>query len=195
MAPEDTRGRGAESDDAALAERVARGDEAAFRTLYERFAAIVHAIARRVLSDPQAAEECVQDVFVQVWRQAERFDPARGTLGAWIVTIARSRAFEHGRRLARRDIPSDDVSPAGAAGDHAGEVLAADDALVLARAMAELPVPQLEALRLAYFEGLSHSEIAGRLGVPLGTIKGRIRLALDRLRSDAGADLGSEEAT
>jgi RNA polymerase sigma-70 factor (ECF subfamily) len=186
------RGRVAAGDEAELVERVARGDEHAFRALYERFAAIVHAIARRVLSDPHAAEECTQDVFVQVWRQAARFDPARGTLGAWIVTIARSRAFEHGRRLARRDIPSEDVDAGQAAGDHAGEVLAADDALVLARAMAELPAAQLEALRLAYFDGLSHSEIAERLDVPLGTVKGRIRLALDRLRADAAHELAGE---
>jgi RNA polymerase sigma-70 factor (ECF subfamily) len=192
MPLEDARGVAA-GEDAMLVERVARGDEHAFRALYERFAAIVHAIARRVLRDPQAAEECTQDVFVQVWRQAARFDPARGTLGAWIVTIARSRAFEHGRRLARRDIPSDAVAPGAVTGDHAGDVAAADDALVLARAMAELPAAQLEALQLAYFEGLSHAEIAERLGVPLGTVKGRIRLALDRLRAGAGAELGGEE--
>jgi RNA polymerase sigma-70 factor (ECF subfamily) len=169
------------ADDVTLITLVAGGDQDAFRVLYERHGALVYAIARRVVADPHAQEECTQDVFVQAWRQADRFDPGRGTVAGWLVQIARSRAIEFARRASRHAIPHEVVEPA----DQAHDVDGLEEATAVANAMATLPPDQYEVVRLAYFDGLPQTEIAARLEIPLGTVKGRIRLALDRLRSVA----------
>jgi RNA polymerase sigma-70 factor (ECF subfamily) len=172
-----------ERDDAELVQLVAAGHTDALRVLYERYGSIVFGMAQRVLGDRQLAEECTQDVFVALWQSAAKYDPRRAQVSTWLVGIAKYRAIDLVRRRAARpadpyaEIWQGDESP-----DSAELVAAGDEAQRVAAAVAELPPPQREALLLAYFDGLSHSEIAERLAVPLGTVKGRIRLALDRLR-------------
>jgi RNA polymerase sigma-70 factor (ECF subfamily) len=176
-----TEGAAADAD---AMERLAAGDADALRYLFERHASLVHGLAYRILDDVQLAEECVQDVFVTVWRRAGTYDRERGRVTTWLFTITRNRAIELVRRRSTRPVPVDaqerivdeSTSPVDVAG-------ARERAQRTAQAMAELPPDQLEALQLAYFAGLSHTEIAERLSVPLGTVKSRIRLALDRMRS------------
>ena len=173
-------------DDAILVRRFDAGDADALHLMYERYGAIVFGMTYRLLGDRQAAEECTQDVFVAVWRTASNYDPDRAQVSTWLFTIARNRAIDATRRRAARPVdPHEEIWSADESPDTADLVSAADDATRVAAAMAELPDAQREALSLAYFDGLSHSEIAERLRLPVGTVKGRIRLALDRLRAIA----------
>jgi RNA polymerase sigma-70 factor, ECF subfamily len=169
--------------DADAVARVAAGDDVALRELYDRYGRVVYSFAYRLTHDATLSEECVQDVFVALWRRAADFDPTRAKLTTWLFVVARNRAIELGRQKARRPELRDDLEPVGFAPDPAELVAVADEAQRVAEAVAELPEEQLEVLRLAYFDGLSHAEIAGVIGVPLGTVKGRMRLALQRLRS------------
>ena len=172
-----------ERDDAELVQLVAADDTDALRVLYERYGSIVFGMAQRLLGDRQMAEECTQDVFVALWRSAAKYEPGRAQVSTWLIGIAKYRAIDLVRRRAARpadpyaEIWQGDESP-----DSAELVAAGDQAQRVAAAVAQLPPPQREVLTLAYFDGLSHSEIAERLSLPLGTIKGRIRAALDRLR-------------
>ncbi len=172
------------TEDVELVRRVSGRDPDALRALYDRYGAMVHGMAYRILGDRQLAEDCAQEVFVSLWRGAGRFDPARARLTTWLFTITRNTAIDMvRRRSSRRAEPlPDDWQAADESPDTAELVAAAESSERVASALGELPQPQLEALSLAYFEGLSHAEIAERLGLPLGTVKGRIRLALDRLR-------------
>ncbi len=180
----DETGRDGKADlDAAAVARVAGGEDAALRELYDRYGRLVYSFAYRLTSDPTLSEECVQDVFVALWRRAADFDPTRAKLTTWLFVVARNRAIELGRQKARRPELRDDLEPVGSAPDPADLVAVADESQRVAEAMAELPEDQLAVLRLAYFDGLSHSEIAEVIGIPLGTVKGRVRLALERLRS------------
>jgi RNA polymerase sigma-70 factor, ECF subfamily len=151
--------------DAALVHRIAAGEHDALRELYERYGALAHSLARRLLGDRQLAEEVVQDVFFTFWRQARRYDPNRGRVATWLIRLTRNRAVEQLR------------------GDPPAVAAAADEAEYVARAVADLPVPQFEVLRLAYFDRLGPAEVEGRLGVPAGTVEGRLRLALNGMRS------------
>jgi RNA polymerase sigma-70 factor (ECF subfamily) len=174
--------------DAELVARVATGDAEALREAYERHGAIVFGAAMRLLGDHQLAEECTQDVFLTLWREAGRFDAGRGTrLSTWLYAIARNRAIAlDRRRRARPATPVAEAPVADTAPDPAELVLRADEQQRVAEALGELPDEQLEVVRLAYFDGLTQDAIASRLGVPLGTVKGRARLALDRLRRALG---------
>jgi RNA polymerase sigma-70 factor (ECF subfamily) len=184
-------------DDVELVERVAAGDTEALRELYERFGSLLFGMALRVVGDRQAAEECTQDVFVSVWRGAGRFDPERGSVSTWLIAIARNRAVDLVRRRAARPAdPHAEIERRDESPDAAELVAAAETSSNVAAALAELPAPQREVILLAYFQGLSHSEIAERLDLPLGTVKGRARLALDRLRALAPAfALGTEPSS
>jgi RNA polymerase sigma-70 factor (ECF subfamily) len=177
-----------ERDDAELVRRVAADDMDALRVLYERYGSIVFGMARRVLGDRQLAEECTQDVFVALWRGAAKYEPERARVSTWLIGITRYRAIDLVRRRAARPVdPYGEIWSGDESPDSADLAATADQARRVAAAVAELPALQRDALTLAYFEGLSHSEIADRLEVPLGTVKGRIRLALDRLRELAPA--------
>jgi RNA polymerase sigma-70 factor, ECF subfamily len=137
----------------------------------------------RAVGDFNLAEECVQDAFVALWRRADRFDPARAKLTTWLLTVVRNRAVEVLRASAAR--PADlrpEVEHDGTEAGPAELVADAERAGRVAEALAALPEPQLAVVRLAYFDGLSHAEIAARLDVPVGTVKSRIRLGLERLR-------------
>ena len=178
-----TRSRtgGAWSDDAEAMAAVAAGDQHALRHLYERYGRLAHSIAYRISGDRATAEECTQDTFVALWRRADRFDPGRGQVSTWLFAIARNIALSAVRRQ-RTTVELDDGREPDTTAGPDDLVAAAETAARLAEAMAGLPEPQLTVLQLAYFDGLSQSEIADRLGLPLGTVKGRVRLALERLR-------------
>jgi RNA polymerase sigma-70 factor, ECF subfamily len=165
------------------------GDENALGEFYDHWFAVVNGLATRMLKSATDVEDAVEETFWQAWRQADRFDPERGTVQTWLLTMARSRVLDRLRATRRLREDSIDDSPNVEASDLAPSPtdpsLAAEHAerkrLVLA-ALGELPHEQREALELGYFGGLSQSEIAQRTGLPLGTIKTRVRLAMLKLR-------------
>jgi len=173
------------ADQGAIA-RMARGDSGALAELYDRNARLVFSLALRILQNRADAEDVVQDVFAQVWAQAGRYDNTRGAVAAWMLTMARSRAIDKLRsRSARPEIASEarvveDVPDAAVRQDL--QLLSAEQVETLKGAVNELPAAQRVALELAYYEGLTHAEIADRLSEPLGTVKTRIRQAVIRLR-------------
>ena len=171
----------AESAGKILLRRIVGGDHKALAEMYDLFAGLADGLALRILHDATEAEDVVQEVFVQVWRQATRYDPARGSPEAWLCTMSRTRALDRlRRRTARREEPSEAApNPTG--------VPRAEEALAVRSALQGLPEDQRRALELAYYEGLTQSEIARHLGEPLGTIKTRIRTGMIRLRETLGA--------
>lgn len=170
-------------------ERIARGDHDGLAELYDRHARLIYSLALRIARDQADAEDIVQDVFSQAWRQAARYDPARGPVVAWLLTLTRSRALDRlrARRIRPWDAAEEDSSsievPDGRAGPDALAISAEEVARVRA-ALDRLPLLQRGAIELAYFEGLTHAEIASRLEQPLGTVKTRIRQGLMRLSTE-----------
>jgi RNA polymerase sigma-70 factor, ECF subfamily len=163
-----------------LLRRLMGGDAAALGEFYDLYAGLVNGLALRILRNTAEAEDVVQEVFVQVWRHAERYDPSRGSVEAWLCTIARTRALDRLRRRAARREESSDRAPASSAAPKT------EEALAVRKALATLSAEQRQALELAYYDGLTQTEIAERLGAPLGTIKTRIRTAMVRLRNVLG---------
>lgn len=163
-----------------LLRRLAEGDQKALGEFYDRYAGLANGLALRILRDGTEAEDVVQEVFVQVWRQAARYDPTRGSPEAWICTITRTRALDRLRRRASRR-----EDPAASAPDPGGRPRT-EEALAVRKALDALSADQRRALELAYYEGLTQSEIAHQLGEPLGTVKTRIRSAMIRLREALG---------
>ncbi len=208
-----TGGRSDPGDDAALVREVATGSQHALATLYDRHVDGVFSAAIRLTGDRQAAEEVVQETFLALWNRAELFDPASGSLVAWLFTIARNRAVDRLRAAGRRPRLVH-VSSAGTPDESEGEVLErlAVDGTVLGgadvgrgpeaeleqaevrdtirEAIGAIPDDERAVILLAYRDGLSQTEIAERLGWPLGTVKTRTRRALHRLRDALAADLG-----
>ncbi len=166
---------------AELVSRTADGDEAALGALYDRTSALVHGLALRILGDRSAAEEVTVDVYLQVWRQADRWDPGRGGPMAWLLTIARTRAIDR-RRGRPPMLAVSSTTPAADDGPEQASMLAQRGRMVRA-ALARLSPEQRRAVELAYFGGLSHAQIAQALAEPLGTVKTRIRGAMMRLRA------------
>lgn len=170
----------AEADRRAIT-RIPGGDLRAIEELYDRHGRTIFSLAVRILENPADAEEVVQDVFAQVWRQAGRYDDSRGAPIAWLLTIARSRAIDRlrARRGTGERLRLD--SPPGLP-DQEQQVITSEDIGRLRTALSALSDSQRSAIELAYYEGLSQSAIAERLGEPLGTVKTRIRAGLQRLR-------------
>ena len=149
--------------------------------LYDRYSGLVYSQAHRILRDAGAAEEILQDLFYQVWRTAERFDPSRGSLAGWLLVAARNRAISRLRRKTEKfEEPEENVVAFSATLDNRST-----QNLLLEKVrtvMSSLPQAQREAVEFAYFEGMSHREIAEKTGQPLGTIKTRIRSAMEMLK-------------
>lgn len=169
---------------------IAGGDESAFETLYDRYAPVVYALCRRILRRDFDAQSTVSDVFCEIWQRAERFNPNRGTARNYLLTLARSRALDRLRASAtrsRREIEAgrEREEQAVAAGAQADPSLAAavdEDCRAVVSALADLSESQQQTLRLAYFGGLTHREIADELSMPLGSVKTCIRQGLIKLR-------------
>jgi RNA polymerase sigma-70 factor (ECF subfamily) len=168
------------------------GDEAALSAIYDRYSAMLFAMLMRVLNDRQAAEEVLQDLFMQVWQNAAQFDAKRGSLPAWLLVTGRNRAISRLRGSRYREVLEEKE------GDYANtfasdqniedEAARGELARSLTTALSTLPAEQRRALELAYFEGMTQSEIAAKTGTPLGTVKTRVRAAMQSLRQilDAG---------
>jgi RNA polymerase sigma factor (sigma-70 family) len=171
----------AESDEELLA-AIARGDERALGELYDRFGSVAYRLAVRVLRDPALAQDAVQDAFLAAWRTAVAFDPARGKASTWLLTLVHRRAVDVVRREDRRRTEPLDDAPVAAADTVDESVEVREERRRVQAALAKLPPDQREALELAYYGGLSQSEVAERLGVPLGTVKSRVFTGLSRLR-------------
>jgi RNA polymerase sigma-70 factor (ECF subfamily) len=178
--------------DAELLDGIARQDESSLAALYDRYHLLAFSLALRVVNDRGRAEDVVQDAFLSVWRKAASYAEGRGSVKTWLTSIVRNRAIDVVR--ARRESDADDDAILLALSDPSPSVVeqvtASLDRDVIRSAIAELPVEQRQAIVMAYFEGLSHSEIADAAGLPLGTVKSRIRLGMHRLRAailDAGA--------
>jgi RNA polymerase sigma-70 factor (ECF subfamily) len=176
--------------DSDLLARVARGDRGAFSQLYEQSSALLFSLAFRILGDRESAADLLQDVYLEIWRKRMRYDADRGSPMAWMVTMTRSRAIDRLRsRTAKGHGVTDPIenSPAVQLADgNPGplETSAGNETRSLVgRALAELPEAQRKAIELAFYRGLSHSEIATQLNEPLGTIKTRIKLGMDKLRT------------
>lgn len=160
--------------------RLRTGDESAMQVLYDRYAPVVYAVALRVLADTGAAEDVLQEVFLQLWRKPQSFDASRGSMAGWLAVIARHRAVDHLRK--RR--PTTDISEIVVAVDADLEGAAERHQALekVRKALGAMAAEQRSALEMAFFEGLTHVEIAERTGAPLGTVKTRIRAGLGALR-------------
>jgi RNA polymerase sigma-70 factor (ECF subfamily) len=167
-------------DDASLLAMVQSGDEHAMASLFDRYSKVVYSVALRVLRDPASAEDVLQEIFMQIWRNPEGFTAAKGSLGGWLAVVARNRSIDTLRRKRPTDSVEDVIlaSPYNLADE-------AERHSLMERArdvITQLPLEQRKTLEMAFFDGLTHSEIAEVTGDPLGTVKTRIRSALTTLR-------------
>jgi RNA polymerase sigma-70 factor (ECF subfamily) len=182
-------------EEAALMRRVRDGDERAIEALHARYAGPLYSLALRVTRSDRSAQDVVQEVFVAVWKDAGRFDPARGSLSSWLFALARHKAIDLVRRetnVRKRTADVDlELEEAPDDVDEAVWIRVRRERVVAA--MASLPEAQRTALELAFFGGLTHVEVAERLDIPLGTAKTRIRTALLRLREIIGTSLSDGE--
>jgi RNA polymerase sigma-70 factor, ECF subfamily len=167
-------------DDAQLVAAVVRGERAALATIYDRHASLLLALGVRILGDRAQAEDVLHDVFLEAWHQARQFDPSRGTLRAWLVTRMRSRALDRRGKVARATRLAE--SAAKEAGGPAPDGAAGLDRERVRQGVAGLPEDLAAVIDLAYFDGLSASEIAERIGIPIGTVKSRLARAIATLR-------------
>lgn len=181
---------------AALVARVAsRRDKAAFAALFDHYAPRLAAYLHRLGAEPSLAEEIAQDALATLWRKAEQFDPEKSSVGTWLYRIARNRRIDLLRRARGGEAPLEEAAQPVDDAPRPDEALAArEHETLVRRAMRALPAEQLALVRLAFFEERSHSEIASATGLPLGTVKSRIRLAFGRLRRRLEDD-GVFEAT
>ncbi|WP_422631871.1 ECF RNA polymerase sigma factor SigK [Pseudokineococcus basanitobsidens] len=195
MRPERRRSRTAEDADGAtdalgaLLRRVARGDEQAFEALYDAVAGPVYGVVLRVLRDPAQSEEVTQEVMVEVWRQAPRYEAARGSARGWVLTVAHRRAVDRVRSAQASTDREDKVAARDT--DRAFDVVAEEvehrlEAEQVRRSLDVLTDLQRESVELAYYGGYTHRQVAEILGIPLGTVKTRLRDGLIRLRDEMG---------
>jgi RNA polymerase sigma-70 factor (ECF subfamily) len=167
---------------------MAAGDRTAFAAFYDAYAPLAFGLLRRILHDPDEAADVLQEVFWELWSAARDYDPGRGTPEAWVTVRARSRGIDRVRAVRRRAemfaAPASDSAP----DEHAANPgTAVEDRETVRGALGELPASQREVIELAYLRGLTHTEIATALGQPLGTVKTRMRLGMERLRGLVGA--------
>ena len=178
-------------EDQVLVRRVASGDERALSALYDRYAGLIFGSGVRYLGDRGLAEDLVQDVFTSVWRNAAGFDPARASFSTWVYRITRNQATDLiRRRKARIRTVGGDLLFETGGDDPSGELSRSFD---VASALSRLSAVHREVITLAYFKGLSQSEISRRTGTPLGTVKSRTTAALRALREDLDEDRGSDD--
>jgi RNA polymerase sigma-70 factor, ECF subfamily len=178
---------GSNAEDAELIRRMCSADETALGALYDRWVRSLYSLVFHLLKDPDEAEDVVEETFWQAWRKASSYDPSRGAVSTWLLTIGRRKALDRIRTTKRRreepmsqesayaDLPSGDPDPSQ---DTEGSELRTH----VRAALDELPAEQREVLELGYFRGMSQTEIADRTGQPLGTVKTRMRLAMQKLR-------------
>lgn len=196
---ESLSGLAAKAIDPGLLSLVAKGDQEAFSELYDRSCQILFGLSLRILENREEAEDVLQEVYAEVWRKSVRYDERRGSPIAWLVTLTRSRAIDRLRaRAARGYHATESLDPALVADTPADQPDAfqqqatAELRTVVSQALAALPAEQRLALELAYYEGLSQSEIAERVKAPLGTVKTRIKLAMGKLRAALQSAWGDE---
>jgi RNA polymerase sigma-70 factor, ECF subfamily len=183
------------ASDAALIARLIQRDETALAALYDRYAGMLSSVLNRILRDTQAAEEILQDIFFQLWRTASQFDASRGSLPAWLAVIARNRAIS---RLRQHNPAAGEELAEGIAVSTLNIETAAAQQQLMGRvvdALEKLPQEQRAAVELAYFEGMTHSEIAKRTGDPLGTVKTRLRSAVETLKRTLHSPVASRTGT
>ena len=173
--------------DQELAAALAAGDVDALARLFDRYGQLAYSVSARILGDPSRAEDVVQEAFLKVWHSAGRFDARRGSLRTWVITVVRNRSIDYLRgrgahERQEREIPPD-AEAKGGGSDPWREVAASFEREAILQALASLPPEQRQAVELAYFGGYSHREIAEMVRVPLSTVKGRMRLALEKLYS------------
>ncbi len=179
---------------------VERKDPGAFEILYDRHGGAAYSLAHRIVGDPGAAEDVTQEAFLSIWRSGARFDPARGSVRSWTLGVVRNRSIDALRRQAGKapklDFDDDAVLAAQPAGELTdSEAIRRETARRVRGAMQELPEEQSEVIGLAYFGGFTHSEIAQMLSMPLGTVKGRMRLGLEKIRLSLAEGLGISDST
>lgn len=171
-------------EDLALLRQVQTGDEQALAEMYDRFSPLLYAVALRILRSAADAEDVLQDVWMQVWKRSATYDSKRGNVAAWLLTVARSRALDKYRSMASRNRAESKVDPEPivAPEDPFANTATGQVGARVREAIGQLQPQQRQVLEIAYFEGLSQTEIAERLGAPLGTVKSWTRQALMRLR-------------
>ncbi len=168
-----------------LLNQVKKGDQGALMALYERYGNLVYSLALRVLRQPALAEEVTQDVFLKLWRQADSWEPSLGRFSSWLLTVTRNAAIDRLRKEQRR--PTLDSTPLENVAHTLSDESPLDtpqwhDGQLLRQLMAQLPDEQRQVIELAFFYGLTHAQMAEQLGLPLGTVKTRVRLALQKLK-------------
>jgi RNA polymerase sigma-70 factor (ECF subfamily) len=179
----------------ALMLRIAQGDQRAFETLYDRFSGILFATAYRVLNNQAAAEDVVQDTFIQIWQKAPQYDPAKGKPLTWAVTLTRNRSIDRLRSTQRRSRMQDDLQAESETFEQfdgrssLDAISSAETSQRVRDAVNKLPADMREAIELAFFGSLKQSEIAERLNTPLGTIKARIRRGMTKLQNMLDSDV------
>lgn len=168
------------NEDALLLVRVQRGEESAMELLYDRYSKLVYSVALRVLRDPASAEDVLQEIFLQIWRSPQSFIATRGSLGGWLAVVSRNRSIDALRRKKPSEPVDEMVLPSSG---NLAEEMVRNGMMDKARSLIHaLPAEQRKTLEMAFFDGLTHSEIAEMTGDPLGTVKTRIRSALLTLR-------------
>jgi len=182
-------GMGSPAGDEALLARVVAGDDRALEQLYDRYAGLIYSLALRISGSADLAEDIVQETFWRVWRRAATYRGLRGQVSSWIISIAHHLAIDERRRQRTRPVPVYDQDDRPVLreledqhSDISDTVLADERQRLISTALASIPPEQREVIDLAYFRGLSQREIAGRLDLPIGTVKTRVRLGLQKLR-------------
>jgi RNA polymerase sigma-70 factor (ECF subfamily) len=172
-----------------LAERLQRRDPQALAELYDRYGRLAYSLIVRVVRDGALAEDLVQETFLRVWNRAQGFDAQRGALGPWLLAVARNRAIDYLRSSGGRErnaLELEEVDHPSLYTDMERDILASDKARIIRAALEKLAPNQREVIELAYFEGLTQTEMAERMGQPLGTVKTWVRTALKNLREQFG---------